>query len=193
MIADEIQAGFCRTGKMFAFEHSGIVPDIVTMSKALGGAGFPISCVAYKEKLDTWPEGKHIGTFRGNALAYAAGNAALDFMVKNNLAEHALKLGSLMLSWLKEIERDSKIVGEVRGKGLMLGVELVKDKATKEPAPELTRKVRTFCHCHGLLIEIGGHYSNVARFLPSLVLTEELAEKGTEIFTDAIKDTEKLL
>ncbi len=193
LIIDEIQAGFCRTGKMFAFEHTGTVPDILTMSKALGGAGFPISCIAYRGELDTWPEGKHIGTFRGNVIAFAAGNAAINFMIKNNLAQHALVLGNLILSWLKEIEKDSKVVGEARGKGLMLGVELVKDKATKEPAPELARKVRTFCHRHGLLIEIGGHYSNVARFLPPLILTEELAKKGTEIFADAVRDAEKLL
>lgn len=193
MIVDEIQAGFCRTGKMFSFEHTGIVPDIITMSKALGGAGFPISCVAYREELDTWPPGKHIGTFRGNVLAYAAGGAALNFMVENGLAEHTLKLGQLMLSWLKDIEKGSKIVGEARGKGLMLGIELVKDKATKEPAPELTRKVRTFCHRHGLLIEIGGHYSNVARFLPPLILTEELALKGIEIFEGALREAERFL
>lgn len=191
MIVDEIQTGFCRTGKMFAFEHTGILPDIVTMSKALGGAGFPISCIAYREKLDTWPTGKHIGTFRGHVVAYAAGRVALDFMVKNKLAEHASDLGRSMLSWLKEIEKDSKIVGEARGKGLMLGLELVKDKESKEPAPELAKRVRTFCHRHGLLIEIGGHFSNVARFLPPLVLTEELALKGIEIFEDAIREAEK--
>jgi diaminobutyrate-2-oxoglutarate transaminase len=191
MIADEIQAGLCRTGKMLAFEHTGAVPDIVTLSKGLGGAGFPISCVAYKAKLDTWPPGKHIGTFRGNVIAYAAGHAALNFMVNNNLADHALSLGNSILSWLKEIEKESKIVGEARGKGLMLGAELVLDKDSKEPAPELANRVRTFCHRHGLMIEIGGHYSNVARFLPPLVLTEEMALKGIEIFEDAVKDTEK--
>jgi diaminobutyrate-2-oxoglutarate transaminase len=191
MIVDEIQTGLCRTGKMFAFEHTSILPDIVTMSKALGGVGFPISCIAYREKLDTWPTGKHIGTFRGHVIAHAAGKAALDFMVKNKLAEHASNLGRSMLSWLKEIEKDSKIVGEARGKGLMLGIELVKDKESKEPAPELAKKVRAFCHRHGLLIEIGGHFSNVARFLPPLVLTEELALKGIEIFEDAIRETEK--
>jgi diaminobutyrate-2-oxoglutarate transaminase len=191
LIVDEIQSGFCRTGKMFAFEHTGILPDIVTMSKALGGIGFPISCVAYKEELDTWPPGKHIGTFRGHVVAYAAGRVALNFMVKNKLDEHASHLGGSMLSWLKEIEKDSKIVGEARGKGLMLGIELVKDKESKEPAPELAKRVRTFCHRHGLLIEIGGHFSNVARFLPPLVLTEELALKGIEIFEDAIREAEK--
>jgi len=190
MIDDEIQAGLCRTGKMFACDHTDTIPDIMTMSKALGGVGFPISAVAYKEKLNTWPAGKHIGTFRGNVIACAAGAAALNFMVKNKLAEYALNLGAKMLSMLKELEKDSKIVGEARGKGLMLGVELVRDKATKEPAPELAKRVRTLCHQRGLLIEIGGHYFNVARFLPPLVLTEELAKKGIEIFADSIRDVE---
>ncbi|MGB6866316.1 MAG: aminotransferase class III-fold pyridoxal phosphate-dependent enzyme, partial [Candidatus Aminicenantaceae bacterium] len=193
LILDEIQAGFCRTGKMFSFEHTGIVPDIMTMSKALGGLGFPISCVAYKKNLDTWTPGKHIGTFRGNVMAYAAGSAGLKFMLDHNLAEHSANLGQTMLSWLKEVESDSKIIGEARGKGLMLGVEMVMDKASKEPAPELAAKVRSACHRHGLLIEIGGHYNNVVRFLPPLVLTEELALKGIEIFEDAVRDTEKTL
>lgn len=187
LIVDEIQAGFCRTGKMFAFEHYGIVPDIMTMSKALGGIGLPISGIAYRKELDTWPPGKHIGTFRGNVLAFAAGHAALRFMLQNDLAGYSLGLGEKMLSWLKEIEKDSKIIGEARGKGLMLGVELVKDKDTKEPAPELASQVRTTCHQHGLLVEIGGHFANVVRFLPPLVLTEDLALKGIEIFEDAIK------
>jgi diaminobutyrate-2-oxoglutarate transaminase len=193
MIVDEIQAGLCRTGKMFAFEHSRIMPDIITLSKGLGGLGFPISCIAYKEELDKWPAGKHIGTFRGNVIAYTAGAAALRFMVENKLAEHSLKLGEKILSWLKDIEKDSSIVGEARGKGLMFGIELVKDKTTKEPAPDLAQRVRTICHQHGLLVEIGGHYSNVVRFLPPLVLTEELAKKGVEIFEDSIREVEKAL
>jgi len=191
LILDEIQAGLCRTGRMFSFQHWGTVPDIITMSKALGGLGFPISCVAYKNRLDTWPPGKHIGTFRGNLIAYAAGSAALKFMVGNRLADHALQLGETMLSWLEEIEKDSSIIGEARGKGLMLGVEIVKDKATKEPAPALAAKVRTQCHRRGLLIEIGGHYNNVARFLPPLVLTQELALKGVEVFEDAVREVER--
>jgi len=190
LIVDEIQAGFCRTGKMFAFEHFGIVPDIMTMSKALGGAGLPISGIAYGRELDTWPPGKHIGTFRGNVLAFAAGHAALRFMLDKDLAGYSLGLGEKMLSWLKEIEKDSRIIGEARGKGLMLGVELVKDKATKEPAPELASQVRTICHQHGLLVEIGGHFANVVRFLPPLVLTEDLALKGIDIFEDAVKKAE---
>jgi diaminobutyrate-2-oxoglutarate transaminase len=190
LIVDEIQAGFCRTGRMFCFEHSGVIPDIVTMSKALGGAGFPISCVAYKEELNTWPPGKHIGTFRGNVVAYAAGQAALMFMVKNRLAEHASNLGQQMLASLKSLEKDSEIVGEVRGKGLMLGIELVQDRTSKVPAPDLAQQLRTLCHRRGLLIEIGGHYNNVARFLPPLILTDDLARKGLGIFADSLKDIE---
>ena len=191
MIDDEIQAGFCRTGKMFACEHTGVVPDIMTLSKALGGVGFPISAVAYREKLDTWTPGKHIGTFRGNMVAYAGGAAGIQFMLDTNLADHAKQLGETMIGMLNEVEADSTIVGEARGKGLMLGVEFVKDKATKEPAPELAAKVRTLCHQRGVLIEIGGHYFNVARFLPPLVLTEDLAKKGVEVFADSVRDLQK--
>lgn len=193
MIADEVQAGFCRTGKMFSFEHSGTVPDIVTMSKALGGIGLPISGIAYREKLNTWPAGKHIGTFRGNLTAYAAGAAAIEFMIDTHLADHASKVGARILSLLEDLEKCSKIVGEARGKGLMLGVEFVQDKESKAPAPELASRVRAGCHRRGLMIEIGGHYNNVARFLPPLVVTEELAIRGVEIFADSVSEVEKAL
>ena len=191
MIVDEIQAGLCRTGKMFAFQHSGIIPDIVTLSKGLGGLGFPISCIAYKKELDSWPAGQHIGTFRGNVTAYAAGSAALGFMEANDLAGHSQRLGEEMLSWLKALEADSSIVGEARGKGLMLGVEMVTDKETKQPGEELALKVRSACLKGGLLVEIGGHYSNVVRFLPPLILTEDLARKGVDIFIAAVRSAER--
>ena len=191
MIDDEVQAGFCRTGKMFACEHTETVPDIMTLSKALGGVGFPIAALAYKEKLDTWPPGKHIGTFRGNLIAYAGGAAGIGFMLEHHLADYSLRLGEKMLAELEKIEADSNVVGEVRGKGLMLGVELVQDKSTKEPASDLATKIRSLCHSRGVLIEIGGHYSNVARFLPPLVLTEDLAQKGIEIFADSVREVEK--
>lgn len=191
LIVDEIQAGLCRTGRMFAFEHSSVIPDIVTLSKGLGGLGFPISGIAYRNSLDTWPAGKHIGTFRGNVLAYAAGAAALRFMREQRLAEYAEKLGGKVKGWLEQLEKGSGIIGQVRGKGLMLGIELVHDKSTKEPAPDLAKKARSGCFRRGVLVEIGGQYSNVVRFLPPLVVTEELARKGVEIFADAIEEVEK--
>ena len=92
---------------------------------------------------------------------------------------------------LGELEKDTEIVGEVRGKGLMLGVEFVRERDSREPAPELAAEVRTLCHRKGVLIEIGGHYFNVARFLPPLVITEELAVKGVEIFIDSVMEAEK--
>jgi len=190
LIVDEIQAGFCRTGKMFSWEHTGSVPDIMTMSKALGGVGFPISAVAYRKELDTWPPGKHIGTFRGNMIAYAAGAAAIGFMRQHALADHAARIGDVMLGLLRELAQESEIVGEARGKGLMLGAEFVNDKATKEPAPELAARARTLCHQRGVLIEVGGHYFNVARFLPPLVITEKLARRGIEIFAESVREIE---
>jgi diaminobutyrate-2-oxoglutarate transaminase len=191
LICDEIQSGLGRTGKMFSFEHTGVVPDVITISKALGGIGFPISAIAYKEKLNTWPPGKTIGTFRGNMIAFAAGAAALRFMMENKVPEYALELGGKTLGWLKDLEKNSQIIGEARGRGLMLGVEFVKDKATKEPAPEFAKKARTFCHQHGVMIEVGGHYNNVARFLPPLIITEKLIKKGVEIFANAVGEIEK--
>lgn len=191
LICDEVQCGLGRTGRMFAFQHSGITPDIVTMSKALGGLGFPISAIAYREKLNTMPPGKSIGTFRGNLIAYAAGAAALKFMTEKHVPEHATSLGEKALGWLKEIEKGSSIVGEVRGKGLMIGVEFVKDKTTKEPSMEFAKKARTLCHQRGVMIEVGGHFDNVARLLPPLVITEELLRKALDIFAQVVRDIEK--
>ncbi len=191
LICDEIQSGLGRTGKMFAFQHAGIVPDIVTLSKALGGLGFPISAIAYKEELNTWPPGKTIGTFRGNMIAYAAGYAALRFMLDNQIAERAAKLGEKLLEELKKIEFESSIVGEARGIGLMLGLEFVRDKGTREPAEDLAKSVRRYAHQRGVMIEIGGHHGNVARLLPPLVITEDLAMTAIDILRAAIKDVEK--
>jgi diaminobutyrate-2-oxoglutarate transaminase len=119
--------------------------------------------------------------------AFAAGAAAIDFMTRTNLAGHAAELGGWMLGQLKRIAADSPIIGEARGIGLMLGIEFVRDKVTKEPAPELAKNVRSLCHKRGLLLEVGGHYDNVARFLPPLVVTRDLAAKGLEIFADAVQ------
>lgn len=191
MICDEIQAGIGRTGKMFAFEHAGIVPDIVTMSKALGGLGFPISAIAYREELNTWPAGLTIGTFRGNMIAFAAGSAALEWMQDNEVIEHAAELGEKCKAKLKELETSSAIVGEVRGIGMMLAIEMVKDKETREPGSDLAKKVRKYAHQRGVMIEVGGHHGNVARLLPPLIITEDLAMKGIEIIAGVIKDLEE--
>ena len=190
LIADEIQAGMCRTGKMWACEHSGIIPDIMTVSKGIGG-GLPLSVLVFDKKLDTWEKGAHVGTFRGNVVAIAASVATLRFIKKHKLWDHAAKLGSqVFIPRLKDLKQESKYIGDVRGKGLMIGVEFVKDKKTKKPWPEIVQDVRRACYEKGLITEVGGHYQNVIRFLPPLVLTKELAETGIDIFAEASKEVE---
>jgi diaminobutyrate-2-oxoglutarate transaminase len=193
LIVDEIQSGFGRTGRMFACEHDEIVPDVITMSKALGGAGFPLSCIAYDSELDTWGPGSHIGTFRGHQVAMAAGSAAIDFMERTDLVAHAEALGELALATLQEAAVSMPSIGEVRGKGLMIGIELVSDRASKEPWPELAASLRRACCEHGLIIEVGGHYRNVARFLPPLVITRQLLLSGIDIFLTTLRELESTL
>jgi diaminobutyrate-2-oxoglutarate transaminase len=188
MICDEIQSGLGRTGKMFAFEHGDIVPDIVTMSKALGGLGFPISAIAYREELNTWPAGKTIGTFRGNMIAFAAGNAGLKWQLENKIPERAAELGEKAMKKLKAMEEKYDIVGEARGIGLMLALEMVEDSASRKPAAALAKKVRKYAHQRGAMIEVGGHHNNVARFLPPLVIPEALLMRGLDIIEGVIAD-----
>ncbi|MFO7850675.1 MAG: aminotransferase class III-fold pyridoxal phosphate-dependent enzyme [Spirochaetia bacterium] len=176
--------------KLLVRKFGQFVPDIVTISKALGGIGFPISAIAYKEKLNTLPAGKSIGTFRGNMVAFAAGATALQWMVDNKVPEHAAALGEKCMVKLKKLESESSIVGESRGIGLMMAIELVKDKKTKEPASDYAKKVRKYGHQRGVMIEVGGHHGNVARLLPPLIITEELAMKGIDILIGVIKDIE---
>ena len=193
LVCDEIQTGFARTGKMFACEHDGVQPDVITLSKALGGIGYPISCIAYDSELDTWKQGAHIGTFRGHQVAMAAGLAAIELMQEVDLAGHAAELGELTLALLREAHETLPCVGDVRGKGLMIGIELVKDRDTKEPWPEMAAQVRSECFQRGVIIEVGGHFGNVARFLPPLVITRELLLSGVEIFVESVRAAEAAL
>ena len=188
LILDEIQTGFGRTGKMFASEHQDVTPDIMTLAKSLGGIGYPLAGVLYHEKLDTVKPGGHMGTFRGHVVAMAAGAAAIDFMLESNIVEHAARLGELLLRELQPLPEEIEYVGEVRGKGLFIAVELVKDKKAKEPYPELVKAVQRRCYERGLLIWSAGRYGNVLRLMPPLVITEELALKGLEIFKRALRE-----
>ncbi|HOG13804.1 MAG TPA: aspartate aminotransferase family protein [Synergistales bacterium] len=190
LICDEIQCGLGRTGKMFAFEHSGIVPDIVTMSKALGGAGFPISAIAFREELNTLPPGKSIGTFRGNMVAFAAGAAGLEWMIENRVPEYAAQLGEKAMARFREMEKGSRILGEARGIGLMIALEIVEDKKTRKPAGGLTKQLRKLAHQRGVMIEVGGHHNNVARLLPPLVISEAHLMKAADILEGVLKELE---
>jgi diaminobutyrate-2-oxoglutarate transaminase len=178
---------------MFACEQDDVTPDVMTLSKALGGIGYPLSCIVYDKKLDSWAPGAHIGTFRGHQVAMAAGAAAIDFIEDNNLAAHAGELGALALAYLKDAAAALPSIGDVRGRGLMIGIELVKDRDTKEPWPELATEVRTACYRKGLVIELGGHFANVVRFLPPLVIPRVLLMRGLEIFADSLRESEQTL
>ncbi|MEU7583075.1 diaminobutyrate--2-oxoglutarate transaminase family protein [Streptomyces sp. NPDC041068] len=124
LIADEVQTGVGRTGAFWAVEHSGVVPDVMVLSKAIGGS-LPLAVVVYRDNLDVWPPGAHAGTFRGNQLAMAAGAATLAYVRENGLAERAATLGTRMLTELRSLAAEYPCIGEVRGRGLMIGVELV--------------------------------------------------------------------
>jgi diaminobutyrate-2-oxoglutarate transaminase len=182
LVIDEIQTGFGRTGKMFAFEHSGITPDAIVISKAIGG-GFPLSALLYHEQYDTWAPGAHAGTFRGNQIAMAAGTTTLDIIESEKLVEGASRKGQILCKELHNLARRYSCIGDVRGKGLMWGMEIVEVGSSRDhlgsyPADgALARKIKNRCLENGLLIERGGRFGAVLRLLPALVITEdEIAE-----------------
>jgi diaminobutyrate-2-oxoglutarate transaminase len=196
LIVDEIQSGFGRTGKMFAFEYSGIIPDVIVLSKAIGGS-LPLAIVAYHKDLDKWGPGAHAGTFRGNQLAMAAGTATIQYIKANKLAENAAKMGEIFIKHINRIKETSPCIGEVRGKGLMIGVEIVNKSSGKMRAgsPEnfglLARKIQSECFSRGLIIEIGGRQSSVLRFMPPLIITEDQVNHICTIFKEALMAAEQ--
>jgi 4-aminobutyrate aminotransferase/(S)-3-amino-2-methylpropionate transaminase len=185
LIDDEVQSGMGRTGRMFAVEHCNVVPDIITMAKSLGG-GLPLAAVIGRgDVMDSVHIGGLGGTFGGNPLSCVAGLKAVE--VAQQLLGNAEKLGKLLTSRLREIYEKYEIVGNIRGVGLMAGVELVKDRKSKEPAKEERNHVLTECHKNGLVIIGAGAYKNVIRFLPPLNISENLLNRGLDIFENAIK------
>jgi len=185
LICDEIQSGLGRTGRWFAFEHEGIVPDMILMSKALGGIGLPISVVVYHERLDRWGPGAHAGTFRGNQMAMAAGTAALEFMQAHRLVEHAARLGAVLMRTFRSAFGRSPIISDIRGRGLMIGIECV--------SPQVARLLQATCLSHGLLIELGGRGGRVLRLLPPLVITDAHAEAIFRILERAVETVENIV
>jgi diaminobutyrate-2-oxoglutarate transaminase len=191
LILDEIQAGLGRTGELYAFEHADITPDIVTLSKAIGG-GLPLAVVVYDESLDVWEPGAHAGTFRGNQLAMAAGEATIDYILENNLDDHAADVGARLYDQLEETAGQFDAIGDVRGRGLMLGVEFVdRDADWQGPGPhapnsDLAEAVQAECFDRGLVIELGGRESATARFLPPLIVSADQVDDIAAIFDDAV-------
>lgn len=186
VIFDEIQSGFFRSGEFLAWMHTGAIPDIITVSKGLGGVGFPISGLIYRKEVEAWGPAAHIGTFRGNQVSLAGANGAFDFVDKYNLNEHTVKMGAYLLDGLKQLQAACPYIGDVRGRGLMIGVEFVKDRETKEPYAEFVKKFRQSCMQRGLIFEVGGHYGNVVRLVPPLIITPKIIDAALAIMKDAL-------
>jgi diaminobutyrate-2-oxoglutarate transaminase len=188
VIFDEIQAGFFRTGKFLSSFHTQAVPDIYTLSKGIGGLGFPLAAIVYNKRIEKWQAGKHIGTFRGNQVSIAAGNGAFDFVQQTGLPNHVTGMEVLMKERLTSLMNEFPFIGDVRGKGLFFGVEYVQDPTGKKPDSEIVREIRKRCFQRGLMFEVGGHYNNVIRLLPPLVITSALINRSLEIFEEVNRE-----
>ncbi|MDI3402516.1 diaminobutyrate--2-oxoglutarate transaminase family protein [Streptomyces sp. B-S-A6] len=193
LIADEVQTGVGRTGAFWAVEHSGVVPDVMVLSKAVGGS-LPLAVVVHREDLGTGEPGARAGAFRGNQLAMAAGAATLAHVRRHRLAERAAALGTRMLARLRALAADQPQIGEVRGRGLMIGVELVDPDGAgaaasagpPPPAPRLAAAVQRACLDRGLIVDLGGRRSGVVRLLPPLTLTDDQADAVLDRLSEAL-------
>jgi 4-aminobutyrate aminotransferase/(S)-3-amino-2-methylpropionate transaminase len=185
-VADEVQTGFARTGRWFGIEHEGVVPDLVVTAKALGG-GLPIGGVTGRtELMNAVHVGGLGGTFGGNPLSAAAAMAAIDQIEAEGLVERSARLGELMGSTLREIADRTPIVGDVRGRGAMMAVELVTDRETKAPAKEAASRVIRECYEQGVVVLKAGTYDNVIRLLPPLTIEESLLAEGLGVLEKAL-------
>jgi len=186
-IADEVQSGFARTGKMFAIEHFGVTPDILVTAKGIAD-GFPLSGFTTRPEIaDAYKPGDHLSTFGGNPVACAAALANIQFLEREKLAERTLENGKYVMGKLRDLQGDNPLIGEVRGLGLMIGIELVKDAALT-PATAEAEAIRDVCRENGLLVGVGGVYGNVVRFQPPLVITRQQLDKAVDVFAGALKE-----
>jgi alanine-glyoxylate transaminase / (R)-3-amino-2-methylpropionate-pyruvate transaminase len=185
-IADEVQAGFGRTGTHFwGFETQGVIPDIVTMAKGIGN-GCPLGAVVTTPQIArVLTDRIHFNTFGGNPVASAIGKAVLEVIEQEKLQENSLKVGNHILAGLDKLKAKHKIVGDVRGKGLMLGIELVKDRATKEPAKAECAQAVEHCREMGLLVGKGGLHGNTIRFAPPMCINQADADFMLAVFDEA--------
>lgn len=177
LVIDEVQTGFGRTGTMFAHEIAGIVPDAIVMSKAVGG-GFPLALIAYHRQYDKWSPGAHAGTFRGNQIALVSGAATLEYLRTHELPAAAARLGTRLRAGLETLQQRYACIGDIRGRGLMLGAEIVDPGGARDarglPLADgaLAKQIKRACLQHGMIIETGGRHGAVLRFLPPLIITE---------------------
>ncbi len=186
-VVDEIQSGMGRTGRMFAIEHWGVEPDMVCMAKGIA-SGMPIGAMVARKSLMIWPPGAHATTFGGNPVCCAAALATIR-LVEESYMENAARMGQRIMDRLRAIQDEHPAMGDVRGKGLMVGVELVKDKGTKEPASELRDELVQRAFQKGLLI-LGCGF-NTVRFMPALSIPQDLVDEGLAIFEETLTEVEK--
>ncbi len=188
-IADEVQAGFGRTGTHYwGFETQGVIPDIVTMAKGIGN-GCPLGAVVTTPKIAaTLAQRTHFNTFGGNPVVCAQGMAVLEVIEREKLQENALKIGNRILTGLNQLKEKHNLIGDVRGKGLMLGIELVKDRQSKEPAKEECAQILETCREMGLLLGKGGLWGQTIRFSPPMCVNEQDADFLLEVLDRALSD-----
>src|SRR5512136_874557 len=187
-IADEVQSGIGRTAKMFAIEHFDVVPDLITLAKSLAG-GLPLSAVTGKAELMDHPQvGGLGGTFSGNVVALRAGLAVLEQFEKKGLLKRAEQIGKKMIERFRAFQKEYEIVGDVRGLGAMVAMELVTDRKTKEPATAFTKQLVARCRKKGLLMISAGTHSNIIRTLMPLVITDDQLEKGLSIIGEGLSE-----
>jgi len=185
LIADEIQTGFCRTGDWFACSHEDVVPDLITTAKGIAG-GLPLAGVTGRaEIMDAVHSGGLGGTYGGNPVACAAALAAIETMRVDDLCAAARRIESVMRPRLEALAAKYDVIGDVRGRGAMLAVELVAGGGSLEPNPELTSAVSSACHREGLITLTAGTYGNVLRFLPPLVIGDALLTEGLDLLESA--------
>ncbi|MBR3814679.1 MAG: diaminobutyrate--2-oxoglutarate transaminase family protein [Spirochaetaceae bacterium] len=191
LIVDEIQCGVGRSGKFFAFEYAGIVPDVILASKAIGGTQ-PMSVVIYNKKLDKWTPGAHAGTFRGNQLAMGAGTVVMNRVSKPEFLNDVVRKGEYIEKRLTELKAKVSIIGDIRGKGLMRGIEFVDPKGPPDmlgslPASgDIAAAVQRWCFDHKLIVEKGGRNGSVMRCLCALNISDEDLKKAMDIFEEAV-------
>ena len=184
-----------RSGKVFAFEHAGIVPDVILISKAIGG-GQPMSVVVYDKKLDAWTAGAHAGTFRGNQLAMAAGLIVMNRISKPEFLAEVTRKGDYMKSRLEKLQKEVSIIGDVRGKGLMLGIEFIDPNGPKdimgvpEPSGDIALRIQRLCLENKLIMEKGGRNGSVMRCLCALTITDEEIDQAMSIFEKVVKEVD---
>jgi 4-aminobutyrate aminotransferase len=187
LIADEIQSGVARTGRMWAFEYADIVPDVVCVAKALAN-GMPIGAIVSRRELqERWGVGAHGTTFGGNPVSCAAGVAVLKTIAEQGLVANAAARGKELIAGLEGLMAADDRIGDVRGPGLMVGVELVRDRASREPDTETSEALIAACAEHGLLVLNCGTHHNVIRFLPPIDVTAEEIGQGVELFGAALR------